>query len=116
MTLIRSVGSLLFGLAVVLAPAARAQAPNALSLARVAAARESSSTARRSWAGTGAILGGVGGGVVFFAAFYHFTHRTGGVNGTTGTLGGAVAGASFGAVGGALLGAFIGSLIPKHRE
>ena len=112
----QSVGSLLFGLALVLAPAARAQAPNALSLARVAAARESSGAARRSWAGTGAMLGGVGGGVVFFAAFYHFTRRTGAVNGTTGTLGGALTGASFGAAAGALFGAFIGSLIPKYRE
>jgi hypothetical protein len=61
------------------------------------------------------MLGGVGGGAIFFAAFYHFTHRNGAINSTGGNLGGALAGASFGAAGGALLGAFVGALIPKHR-
>ena len=54
--------------------------------------------------------------MVFFAAFYHFTHRSGAINSTSGNLGGALAGASVGAAGGALLGALVGSLIPKHRH
>jgi hypothetical protein len=86
------------------------------SLARYRAFAESSA-ARQSWSETGAIMGGVGGALVFAAAFYHFTHRSGSgaVNNTTGTFGGTLVGAAGGAAGGALFGAFIGSLVPRHR-
>ena len=112
---IRSLGALWFGLAIALAPGARAQTrAHAAALVTLHAAPDSSASARRSWSGTGAIVGGVGGGVAFAAAFYHFTHRSGAVNNTTGTLGGTVVGAALGAAGGALFGAFVGSLFPKR--
>src|SRR5438477_460112 len=90
------------------------QRPAPPSLARFRAFAESSA-ARGSWSGTGAAVGGVGGALVFGAAFYHFTHRSGSgaVNNTTGTLGGTLVGAAGGAAGGALFGAFIGSVL--HR-
>jgi hypothetical protein len=122
---IRSVGAVWFGLAVALAPLARAQAAaptlafgraNAVALARLRVAPDSNATARRSWSGTGAIVGGVGGGVAFAVAFYHFIHRTGAINNASGTLGGTLVGVAVGAVGGALFGAFLGSLFPKRRE
>ena len=71
---------------------------------------------RETWSKTGAVMCGVGGGLAFAGAFYHFTHRDGALNNTTGTLGGTLVGASFGAAGGALFGAFVGSLIPKHNK
>ena len=111
-----SVSSLWFGLTLLLAPAARAQAGLSPNLARVAAAAESGSSARRSWSGTGAVVGGVGGGVAFAVAFYHFSHRTGAINNATGTLGGTLVGAAIGAAGGALFGAFVGSLVPKRQD
>jgi len=58
----------------------------------------------------------VGGGLIFAAAFYHFTHRSGALNNAAGTLGGTLVGTAGGAAGGALFGSFIGSLIPKHRK
>jgi hypothetical protein len=67
-----------------------------------------------NWSGTGAVVGGVGGGLAFAAAFYHFTHRDGALNNTTGDFGGALVGAAFGAAAGALAGLFVGSLFPKH--
>jgi len=86
------------------------------SLARFRAFAESSA-ARGSWSGTGAVVGGVGGALVFGAAFYHFTHRSGSgaVNNAAGTLGGTLVGAAGGAAGGALFGAFIGALFPRHQ-
>ena len=113
---IRSVGAVWFGLLIVVAPMARAQGrANAVALARLQAAPDSSAAGRRSWSGTGAIVGGVGGGVVFAVTFYHFSHRTGAINNATGTLGGTLVGAAIGAAGGALFGAFVGALFPKHR-
>jgi hypothetical protein len=67
-----------------------------------------------NWSGTGAVIGGVGGGLAFAAEFYHFTHRDGALNNTTGDFGGALVGAAFGAAAGALAGLFVGSLFPKH--
>jgi len=92
------------------------QQPAPPSLARFRAFAESSA-ARGSWSGTGAVVGGVGGALVFGAAFYHFTHRSGSgaVNNATGTLGGTLVGAAGGAAGGALFGAFVGSLFPRHH-
>ena len=89
--------------------------PPAASLAHFRAFAESAAV-RQSWSGTGAVVCGIGGGLAFAGAFYHFTHRIGAVNNTAGNLGGTVVGASFGAAGGALFGAFVGSLIPKHKR
>ncbi len=97
---------------------AQAQAPaesRVVALARLRAVAESG-VARESWAGTGAILGGLGGGGIFAVAFYHFSHRDGAVNRTEGNLGGTLVGAAVGAAGGALFGAFVGSLIPRHKQ
>jgi hypothetical protein len=112
---IRSVGALWFGLLIVLAPVTRAQGrAKAVALARLQAAPDSSATARRTWSGTGTIVGGVGGSIVLAVAFYHFSHRTGAINNATGTLGGTLVGAALGAASGALFGAFVGSLFPKR--
>jgi len=89
--------------------------PPAASLAHFRAFAESAAV-RQSWSRTGAWVCGIGGGLAFAGAFFHFTHRNGAVNNTTGNLGGTVVGASFGAAGGALFGAFVGSLIPKHPK
>jgi|SRR5438445_5747724 len=89
--------------------------PPSASLARFRAHAESVAV-RETWSKTGAVVCGVGGGLAFAGAFYHFTHRNGALNNTTGTLGGTLVGASFGAAGGALFGAFVGSLIPKHNK
>ncbi len=91
------------------------QPPPTAALARFRAFAESTAV-RQSWSRTGAIVGGVGGGLVFAAAFYHFTHRDGAVNNATGTFGGTLVGAAGGAAGGALFGAFVGSLIHKKRQ
>ena len=112
---IRAVGALWFGLLIVLVPGAKAQGrPRAVALARLQAVPDSSAPARRSWSEAGAVVGGVGGGIASAIAFYHFTHRTGAVNGKSGTVGGTLVGFAIGAAGGALLGAFVGSLFPKH--
>jgi hypothetical protein len=111
---IGSVGSVWFGLAIALAPAASAQGRvQAFVPATLQPAPDSSATLRPSWSGTGAIVGGVGGSMVFAVAFYHFSHRPAN-NTTAGTLGGTLVGAAFGAAGGALFGAFVGSLFPKR--
>jgi hypothetical protein len=60
---------------------------------------------------TGAIIGGFVGAVGGGLAFAHFTHRAGGNNSTTGTLGGAVVGAGLIGTLGALVGLVIGSSI-----
>ena len=101
-------------LAVPLLCLALVQPPRAASLAHFRAFAESTA-ARQTWSGTGAILGGVGGGAIFFGAFYHFTHRSGALNNNAGTLGGSLVGAALGAAGGAVLGAFVGSLVPKRE-
>jgi hypothetical protein len=120
---IRFVGAVWCGLAVASASLAGAQATvpapvvgraNAVALAKLQLAADSAATARRSWSGTGAIVGGVGVGAAFAVGFYHFTHRNGAINNASGTLGGTLVGAALGAAGGALLGAFIGSLVPKR--
>jgi hypothetical protein len=108
-----SLAALLLVLGVTQGPGIAPRAPP--SLARYRAFAESSAV-HESWAGTGAIICGVGGGVIFGAAFYHFTERAGAVNNTTANLGGAVVGAAFGAAGGALFGSFVGSLFPKHKH
>ena len=92
-----------------------AQQPSAQRLFRPVVHADSSAP-RPSWSGTGAVVGAVGGGAVFAAAFYHFTHRSGAVNNTTGTLGGTLVGTAIGAVGGALFGALVGSLIPRKHD
>jgi hypothetical protein len=60
---------------------------------------------------TGAIIGGFVGAVGGALAFAHFSHRTGGNNGTTGVLGGTVVGAGLIGTLGALVGLVIGSSI-----
>jgi MFS family permease len=113
----RSIGVLWFGLLVGLAPSARAQGrADAVALARLQAASDSSAKPQPSWSATGAVVGGITGGAVFAVAFYQFSHRDGAVNSTTGNLGGTLVGFALGAASGALLGAFVGSLFPKHEN
>ena len=111
----RPVGALWFALLIFLAPVARAQTPaSAATLAMLRATPDSNAPTPRSWSGTGAIVGGLGGGAAFAVAFYHFTHRNGAVNNKSSIVGGTLVGVALGAASGALLGAFVGSLFPKH--
>src|SRR5580704_17983100 len=97
--LIRSIIRSAMLLAFAAVGSARAQAPaesRTLALAHFRAVAESSAT-QQTWSGAGAIIGGVGGGAAFAAAFYKFSHRDGAVNHTEGTLGGTLVGTAFGA-------------------
>ncbi len=76
-----------------------------------AVAQADSLIANDTRAQTGAIVGGFVGAVGGALAFAHFTHRAGGNNSTTGTLGGAVVGAGLIGTLGALVGLVIGSSI-----
>ncbi len=76
-----------------------------------AIAQADSLTANDTHAQTGAVIGGLVGAVGGALAFAHFTHRTGGNNSTTGTLGGAFVGAGLIGTLGALAGLVIGSAI-----
>ena len=84
-------------------------------LAHARAVAESSLGAAGNWSQTGAVIGGVAGGIFFGGAFYKFTHRDGAPNNKTALVGGTLIGAAFGATTCALAGAFIGALFPKHR-
>jgi hypothetical protein len=74
-------------------------------------AQADSLTANDTHAQKGSIIGGLVGAVGGGLAFAHFTHRAGGTNSTTGTLGGAVVGAGLIGTLGALVGLVIGSAI-----
>jgi hypothetical protein len=76
-----------------------------------AVAQADSLIASDTHAQTGAIIGGLVGAVGGGLAFAHFTHRDGGTNSTTGTLGGAFVGAGLIGTLGALVGLVIGSSI-----
>jgi len=78
---------------------------------RPAVAQADSVIANDTHAQTGAMVGGFVGAVGGALAFAHFTHRAGGTNSTTGTLGGAVVGAGLIGTLGALVGLVIGSSI-----
>ena len=110
-----SIYALSLGILSVLAPGAEAQGrASVVALARLQPATDSSLQPRRTWAATGATVGAVGGGVTLAIAFYHFTHRSGAANNTSGMVGGTLVGVALGAAGGALLGAFVGSLFRKN--
>jgi hypothetical protein len=79
-----------------------------------AVAQADSAIASDSHAQTGAIMGGLLGALGGGLAFAHFTHRAGGTNTTTGTLGGAVVGAGLIGTLGALAGLVIGSAVIKE--
>jgi len=76
-----------------------------------AVAEADSLIASDTHAQTGAVIGGFVGALGGGLAAAHFTHRAGGTNSTTGTLGGAVVGAGLIGTLGALVGLVIGSSI-----
>lgn len=78
-----------------------------------AVAQADSLLANDTHAQTGAIIGGFVGALGGGLAAAHFTHRAGGTNSTTGTLGGAVVGAGLIGTLGALVGLVIGSAIKE---
>ena len=67
----------------------------------------------RTWAGTGTLIGGVGGALVGAAAFIHFTYRNGSLDNATALTGVGMVSASLLGSAGALVGRLIGSAIER---